>query len=179
VSTNRKSGQSAIGQQSTALPRTSDVQAHASTAIHEPSRYGIPDARPKVLSLRPLPSPTPGVVDLLMSELLSSFVRVVAQDPSLAQRLSQALTGSVSLENGALLLTKNEYAERLRYSVRKLDQLIQAGMPTIGKGRALRIPVGEADRWVMANLTSGDDAETAIDLEASVSARRRSSKRLS
>ena len=176
MSTNRKSGQSAIGQQSTALPRTSDVQAHASTAIHEPLRC---DARPKVLSLRPLPAPTPGVVDLLMSELLSSFVRVVAQDPSLAQRLSQALTGSVSLENGALLLTKNEYAERLRYSVRKLDQLIQAGMPTIGKGRALRIPVGEADRWVMANLTSGDDAETAIDLEASVSARRRSSKRLS
>jgi len=76
-------------------------------------------------------------------------------------------------------MTKNDYAGRLTYSVRKLDQLIQAGMPTIGKGRALRIPVDEADRWVMANLTSGDDAETAIDLEASVSARRRSSKRLS
>jgi len=174
VSTNRKSGQSAIGQQSTALPRTSDVQAHASTAIHEPLRC---DARPKVLSLRPLPSPTPGVVDLLMSELLSSFVRVVAQDPSLAQRLSQALTGSVSLENGALLLTKNEYAERLRYSVRKLDQLIQAGMPTIGKGRALRIPVGEADRWVLNNRFDSDDEGSDLDLKARESARRRSGTR--
>jgi len=174
VSTNRKSGQSAIGQQSTALPRTSDVQAHASTAIHEPLRC---DARPKVLSLRPLPAPTPGVVDLLMSELLSSFVRVVAQDPSLAQRLSQALTGSVSLENGALLLTKNEYAERLRYSVRKLDQLIQAGMPTIGKGRALRIPVGEADRWVLNNRFDSDDEGSDLDLKARESARRRSGTR--
>jgi len=174
VSTNRKSGQSAIGQQSTALPRTSDVQAHASTAIHEPLRC---DARPKVLSLRPLPSPTPGVVDLLMSELLSSFVRVVAQDPSLAQRLSQALTGSVSLENGALLLTKNEYAERLRYSVRKLDQLIQAGMPTIGKGRALRIPVGEADRWVLNNRFDSDDEGSDLDLKARESAKRRSGTR--
>lgn len=177
MSTNRKSGQSAIGQQSTALPRTSDVQAQASSAIREPSRYGIPDARPKVLSLRPLPSPTPGVVDLLMSELLSSFVRVVAQDPSLAQRLSQALTGSVSLENGALLLTKNEYAERLRYSVRKLDQLIQAGMPTIGKGRALRIPVGEADRWVLNNRFDSDDEGSDLDLKARESARRRSGTR--
>ena len=174
MSTNRKSGQSAIGQQSTALPRTSDVQAHASTAIHEPLRC---DARPKVLSLRPLPSPTPGVVDLLMSELLSSFVRVVAQDPSLAQRLSQALTGSVSLENGALLLTKNEYAERLRYSVRKLDQLIQAGMPTIGKGRALRIPVGEADRWVLNNRFDSDDEGSDLDLKARESAKRRSGTR--
>lgn len=174
MSTNRKSGQSAIGQQSTALPRTSDVQAHASTAIHEPLRC---DARPKVLSLRPLPAPTPGVVDLLMSELLSSFVRVVAQDPSLAQRLSQALTGSVSLENGALLLTKNEYAERLRYSVRKLDQLIQAGMPTIGKGRALRIPVGEADRWVLNNRFDSDDEGSDLDLKARESARRRSGTR--
>jgi len=112
-----------------------------------------------------------------MSELLSSFVRVVAQDPSLAQRLSQALTGSVSLENGALLLTKNEYAERLRYSVRKLDQLIQAGMPTIGKGRALRIPVGEADRWVLNNRFDSDDEGSDLDLKARESARRRSGTR--
>jgi hypothetical protein len=76
-----------------------------------------------------------------------------------------------------LLMTKADYADRLAYSVRKLDQLVVAGLPTLGKGRALRIPVAEADRWVYANLSTLSDEEADVDLEAVAAARRRKERR--
>jgi hypothetical protein len=87
-----------------------------------------------------------------------------------------ALTATTH-EELPLLMTKADYAERLSYSIRKLDQLIASGLPKLGRGRALRIPLREADAWVHSNLSSLTDEEADLDLEAMAAARRRTERR--
>ena len=136
------------------------------------------------LGLRPSPLPTahsvfrerPRPLDALVAELLEGVARVLAGNPEIARLLTGLLAAQASTP-GSLLATKAEYAERLKYSVRKLDQLVQAGLPTVGKGRALRIPVATADRWVLENIQGATEEEAALDLEAIANAKRRSARR--
>jgi phage terminase Nu1 subunit (DNA packaging protein) len=110
-----------------------------------------------------------------LGELLEGVARVLAANPEIARRLT-GLLATDSATPSSLLVTKIEYAERLKYSVRKLDQLIQAGLPTVGKGRALRIPVATADRWVLENIQGVTDEDAALDLEAIANVKRRSAR---
>lgn len=102
-------------------------------------------------------------------------LRVLEDSPDLVQRLS-AIMGTPAPSRDGLLVTKAEYAGRLSYSVRKLDQLIAAGLPTSGKGRALRIPVEAADQWVTVHM-GGATAENDLEVAALASARRRAHRR--
>ncbi len=144
-----------------------------------------PDHRGKSLGLglrsAPLPAThsvfgeRPRPLDALLGELLEGVARVLAANPEIARRLT-GLLATDSATPSSLLVTKIEYAERLKYSVRKLDQLIQAGLPTVGKGRALRIPVATADRWVLENIQGVTDEDAALDLEAIANVKRRSAR---
>ncbi len=77
------------------------------------------------------------------------------------------------LPDSPFAMKKARYAKRCDYSVRYLDQLIEAGLPTIGKGKALRIPVKEADEWL---LDLGSPQEGEIESQARIDARRRRNK---
>jgi hypothetical protein len=118
----------------------------------------------------------PRPLDALLGELLEGVARVLASNPEIAHRLTGLLATDASTST-SLLVTKTEYAERLKYSVRKLDQLVQAGLPTVGKGRSLRIPVATADRWVLENVQSVTEEQAAVDIEAIANAKRRSAQR--
>lgn len=135
------------------------------------------------LGLHALPLPAthsvfqerPRPLDALLGELLEGVARVLAANPEIAHRLTGLLATDASA-SGSLLVTKTEYAERLKYSVRKLDQLVQAGLPTVGKGRSLRIPVATADRWVLENIEGITPEEAALDVAAIANAKRRSAR---
>jgi hypothetical protein len=116
------------------------------------------------------------LVETLLAELLDEVTNVLASDPIRVERLAALFGVATTNERLPLLMTKADYAGRLDYSVRKLDDLIAAGLPTLGRGRALRIPVAEADRWVRMHLSSQTDEEADIDVEAMAAARRRSGR---
>lgn len=118
-----------------------------------------------------------GLVEAMLAQLIDGVTNALAADATRVARLSAlfgALDGHASLP---LLMTKADYADRLSYSIRKLDQLIASGLPTLGRGRALRIPLREADAWVHSNLSSVTDEEADVDLEAMAAARRRTERR--
>lgn len=74
---------------------------------------------------------------------------------------------------GPLLLRKAEYAERIGYSVRTLDKLIAAGLPTRGQRKLLRVVVAEADEWLLSQ--DAGDAED-VDLLAMRNARKQAGR---
>jgi len=116
------------------------------------------------------------LVDSLLAELIDRIANVLATDPGRVARLAALFVAPRANESLPLLMSKADYAKRLTYSVRKLDQLIAAGLPTRGRGRALRIPVFEADQWVNIHLTSLTDEEAEIDVEAMAAVRRRAER---
>lgn len=116
-------------------------------------------------------SPPPSPLMLMNAQAFLESVAVVgATNPELARRVGAAFFGSV-MSSGltVLFMTKQEYAEHIAYSVRTLDKLIDAGLPTRGKGRRLRIPVREADAWM---LQQEPDQLDEIDLLASRNAKK-------
>jgi len=117
------------------------------------------------------------VLDAVLLEVLRGLLRVAASSPEVAEQLGGIL-GAVRDEAGAgpLLAVKSEYAARLRYSVRKLDELLDAGLPTVGRGRALRIPVQKADDWVLAHLSSDHDGDEDLVVQALASVRKRAQR---
>jgi len=120
---------------------------------------------------------TSSVLDAVLLEVLRGLLRVAAGSPELAEQLGGIL-GAVRDEAGAgpLLVAKSEYATRLHYSVRKLDELLDAGLPTVGSGRALRIPVQKADDWVLAHLSSDHDGDEDLVVQALASVRKRAQR---
>ena len=56
---------------------------------------------------------------------------------------------------GALLMTRQQYAERIAFSIRKLDMLINDGVVPVIRfsQKCIRIPVAEADASVMRFCT--------------------------
>jgi hypothetical protein len=156
------------------------VDAHPALAPASPSSETSDSVRPKSLSLTRTAVPRGEVrvrlVETLLAELLDEVTNVLASDPIRVERLAALFGVATTHERLPLLMTKADYADRLNYSVRKLDDLIAAGLPTLGRGRALRIPVTEADRWVHMHLSWRTDEETEIDIEAMAAARRRSGR---
>jgi hypothetical protein len=59
-------------------------------------------------------------------------------------------TASAPPDTAPLWLPIDEYAARTRYSKRSITQWISEGLPTVGEGKARRVIVAEADRWIAA-----------------------------
>jgi len=54
---------------------------------------------------------------------------------------------------GSLFLRRfDQYAKRLGYSKAFIDRLIRQGLPTLGRHKARRVVVDQADRWITENL---------------------------
>ena len=111
--------------------------------------------------------------DAVVRELVEGLLRVIADSPDIAERLRSVFSDRDRASQEHLLATKSEYAERAAYSVRQLDQLIKAGLPTVGAGKALRIPIDDADCWVLAHLAPEQDGDDEIAVAALANARRR------
>jgi phage terminase Nu1 subunit (DNA packaging protein) len=65
-----------------------------------------------------------------------------------------------------------EYAARVGYSVRTIENFIGEGLPTVGKGRLRRVDVEPADEWIRNRAAREDDEQDAVAQEARVDARR-------
>lgn len=116
------------------------------------------------------------VLDLLVRAALAAALRVLSQSPDIAERLATILGTPPVRDGSRLLATKADYASRLSYSIRKLDELVAAGLPTVGVGRALRIPVAAADDWVLARL-GGSRRYDDLEIAALANAKRRGRRR--
>jgi hypothetical protein len=126
---------------------------------------------------QPAPSASP-LMGLLAGELAEGLVTLGEQRPELVQRLAGVLgRAAPPSAPGALLMTKEEYAERIAFSVRKLDQFTAAGLPTFGKGRSRRIKVREADAWLLAHSEGDGSPPDDVALDALAAAKRRSKTR--
>lgn len=116
----------------------------------------VPPTAADVVSLRPPGRVSPtgassGFADALAVELAHAIVRLAADNPSLVAKLRDAIgAGERPSDRSRLLMRKAEYADRVGYSVRTLDKLIAAGLPTHGHGKLLRIVVNDADEWLLA-----------------------------
>lgn len=120
---------------------------------------------------RPRPTDPSSIADILARELLQGLVRAGQDSPSLVKQVVGVL-GSTGISNepdGPLLMKKANYARRVGYSVRKLDQFIAAGLPIFGAGRSLRIVVKAADEWLLSQDTEHLDE---IDLLAMKNAKK-------
>lgn len=102
--------------------------------------------------------------EALAHELIAGLLN----QPDLKSRLS-GLMAPDKPDAGPLLMKKADYAKHVSVSVRKLDDLINQGLPTVGKGRMLRVPVKQADQWMVENLNESDDE---IEREARSRARK-------
>jgi hypothetical protein len=97
---------------------------------------------------------------------------LAGENPDLVAQVRGVLGGvGTATDGGPLLMRKGGYAERIGYSVRTLDKLIAAGLPTRGRGKLLRIVVADADEWLLAQAV--DDLDD-VDLLAIRNARKRS-----
>lgn len=71
-------------------------------------------------------------------------------------------------------MTKEEYADHTRFSVRFVTDLLKAGLPHHGSGRTLRIPTIPADTWLCQFLDTPkpqklDEVEAEAALAAATS----------
>jgi hypothetical protein len=145
-----------------------DLSAYADRPAPSEARGTQPLARARTLG--------PLITDTVVREIVEGLLRLVDDSPGLAARLREVFGGGQNSERQRLLVTKSEYAQHVNYSVRKLDQLIKAGMPTVGAGRALRVSVDEADRWVLTHLKVRQDADYDVVVAALTSARKRAGR---
>lgn len=142
-----------------------------------PRTIQVSPATAEVVPLRPKPrAPEPGAphgfADGLVVELAQAILRLAAENPNLIAQVRSALIGGgVPNHPGPFLMRKGDYADHAGYSVRTLDKLIAAGLPTRGHGKLLRIVVTDADDWLLAH-----DAENLdeVDLLAMRNATKRS-----
>ncbi len=125
----------------------------------------MPPPAAEVLPLRPARLPPPptaprGFADGLLVELAQAVLRLAAENPNLVAQVRDAIGGGgLPADRAPLLMRKGEYADRVGYSVRTLDKLIGAGLPTRGYGKLLRIVVPDADEWLLRQ-----DAEDLDDV---------------
>jgi len=108
------------------------------------------------------PEPSALLMTVVRS-VMEAIVKIGTDDPDLAKRVGLALVGPGSSEPGVLQMTVAEYAERIGFSERTVRNFIHAGLPTTAKGRRRRIPVQQADAWV---LSQDADKLDEIDLLA-------------
>jgi hypothetical protein len=107
----------------------------------------------------------------LLVGALEALIRVAAEKPDLIARVWKVFSGvGVAESTAPLLMRKGEYAQRAGYSVRTVDKLIEAGLPTRGAGKLLRIVVSAADDWLLTQDTAEVDE---LDLLAMRNARKR------
>ena len=61
-----------------------------------------------------------------------------------------------------LFMPPKQYAQRVAVSVRPLRDLVAAGLPTVGTGRARRVDVRRADEWLRTRVEPADAARAAF-----------------
>jgi len=94
------------------------------------------------------PEPS-AIVMLMVKTVMEAIARIGSEDPALAQRVGLALVGPMSSEPSVLQVKVADYADRIGFSERTVRNLIKAGLPTTGSGRRRRIPVQQADAWML------------------------------
>jgi hypothetical protein len=108
-------------------------------------------------------------LDPIAYELLDTVLQTVEKHPDLAARLRAALGVDRLPEPAeAKLLTVREYAEHAGYCSRHVENLIREGMPLLGKGRARRGCVREADEWLRGHRPT-QERPSPIEATRSVS----------
>jgi hypothetical protein len=70
-----------------------------------------------------------------------------------------------------------EYAARTGYSKRTIENFMDEGLPTVGKGRLRRVDVEPADEWIRNRAAREQDEQDAVEKEAREDARRGSQSR--
>lgn len=112
----------------------------------------------------------------LLAELvplaLDLVVDALERDPELAKR-TRAVLGLHDSQTGPAFLSRRRYARRADYAVRTIDKFLRQGLPHTGEGKLLRIPVADADRWLLAHLSEVHDDTDATIAEATANAKRR------
>ena len=91
------------------------------------------------------------VVDALLERLLS--------DPKLVAALRRALGDGAAVrdEPEVLFCTLAKYAARTGLSRGRIETLLRAGLPSVGKRAGLRIDVERADAWIRAHFSNGEE----------------------
>lgn len=85
-----------------------------------------------------------------MNGLLALLVAEAEQNPQLVERLRRVLGSDVASVGapGPAMMTIAKFAEHIGCSGRHVFKMIGRGLPTCGDGRARRVIVADALRWM-------------------------------
>ena len=86
-------------------------------------------------------------VSALAREIAEALVEAIESNDEIATRLRARLSAT-PVEPTAMFATVANYAHRVGFSRRSIENMIRDGLPTIGVGSGLRIDVERADAWV-------------------------------
>lgn len=91
----------------------------------------------------------PELLDQVRTEARTEALRTVREELAKVALLAKA---PAPPPPRLIYMRRASYAARVGFGLRKLDELIAAGLPTIGEGRTRRIDVEQADAWLAEHL---------------------------